>query len=186
LGDFSEVPAKVGGVIPNFFFDAIGRIVPGTYLVMGMLSAQYASRVEPFIRQIGNSSLTVVILLSLCLLSLGYIAGFLLGAVSYWVEWAMSKNERWSLATLRERFGGSATEETRLERLFRDRFGFDITDDHAKIQDCSWLCAYFVWAENPQMGSMSSRWDAEALAARGKSPPNEDSGAGLFLSAQVR
>jgi hypothetical protein len=25
-----------------------------------------------------------------------------------------------------------------------------------------------------------------SLAARGKSPPNEDSGAGLFLSAQVR
>jgi hypothetical protein len=166
LGDFIQLPAKVGGVIPNFFFDAIGRIVPGTYLLAGMLWVGYGYTIQSFLSQTHDGSVTAVILFSLSLIFLGYIAGSLLGAASYWLECVLSKTEKWNLAELRKRFGDSATEETQLEKVFRQRFGFRILDDHERIEHCSWLCVFLVWAENPHLGSMAGRWDAEALSAR--------------------
>jgi len=166
LGELTELPARVGAVIPNFFFDAIGRIVPGTYLLAGMLGVGYVSSIGSLLNQI-RSSVTAAILFSFCLISFGYLAGFLLGAVSYLLEWAMQKREMWNLAMLRKRFGHSTDKETQVERAFYERFGYKIMDkDENNIEECSWRCAFFVWAENPLLGSMAARWDAEALADR--------------------
>jgi hypothetical protein len=160
------MPARVGGVIPNFFFDAIGRIVPGTYLLVGTLWVGALPSVESLHSEI-RSSVTTVLLFLFCLLSIGYLAGFLLAGVSFLLEWAMAKRKMWSLEMLRKRFGDSPLKETKLERVFFERFGFKIIEGNENnIEACSWLCAFHVWAENPHLGSMASRWDAEALADR--------------------
>ena len=129
-----------------------------------MLSIEYASQIECFAKNRPKLEATPIILGAFFLLALGYLIGFLLGAFSYYLNWLIPKGRSWNVEWLRKKFGEPADRQTHLEKVFRERFGFEITAEHVEM--CSWLCVFLVWAENPRLGNTAARWDAEALADR--------------------
>jgi len=77
-------------------------------------------------------------------------------------------------------------QEASLRTAFRQHFHFDLEQDEKKekeqideaskllprvtasqhLTESSSLCSYYVWANSPNLGYMTSRWDAETLASR--------------------
>lgn len=171
MPEYAPSPVKVGGVIPHFFFDAIGRIVPGTFLAVALRFAGLRLEVllptGQYIEKDAGSLIVSVFLLFLVL----YFLGFLLGALSYLlVERPWGKWRPWRLEDLRQRFGRAPGDRTILEDLFEQQFGYSLAapkeEQHIRIMNGSWLCAYYVWANSQALGVLTSRWDAEALLSR--------------------
>jgi hypothetical protein len=169
-GEAGEEAGRVGGLIPHFFFDAIGRIVPGSFLIAGWLfegwNAPSLSSLKAYIEKFNVSGPAVAFMV--CLVA-SFIIGFLLGAVSFIVEKIWSWLRPWRPAALRKRYTGIDGKFSRLEETLREKLGLAFPSgerDHQSIHELSWLCAYYVWGANTNLGVLTSRWDAESLASR--------------------
>ncbi len=165
-----ETTTEVGGVIPHFFFDAIGRIVPGMYLATGMLLLSGGPALN-YVKARIESGATGLVATFLFLLVVCYFIGFILGSLSFILvekPWGMFRP--WSMENLRDWYGLPAGEKSTLEDAFKIQFGWEIHQDKGKqeieIARASQICAYFAWHMSFNLGIMASRWAAEALSAR--------------------
>jgi hypothetical protein len=182
-------PGQVSGIIPHFYYDVIGRILPGTFFIVG-LAVLYLPRdkvselgcrfAPPVSEHSGAYLIFVVTLLLFSLVLLGYIVGSLLGSVSYYpFEKYRGFRRAIGLADLnrttvfRSLRGDKHNNEsphpgeTELIKRFEHHFGTKFGVDPAEsLSECSRLCTYFVWARNVSLGQMTARWDAECLASR--------------------
>jgi hypothetical protein len=158
----NEIPSviEVGGLIPNFWFDAIGRIVPGLLLIGEMLEAWYTAN-HPTIALSVVKDVSAAQIAAACLLLAiaAYLVGFLMGALS---DLAVVKI--WDCASPLPR----VVAPTR--RLLRTYFGSawyvrckSMTEFIIRARD---LCSFFIWHRDPKLAVIFSRWDAEALASR--------------------
>jgi hypothetical protein len=138
----------VGSIIPFFFFDLLGRIVPGGFLVLSLGWLGWKPWESTF-------QIEGVLSASLLFLFSAYLIGFVLGTPSYVIEALWKRLVPWKCDQLHNSV---------LLRSFKSQFGFEIAAD--KIPHCAELCHHFVWARNPNLASIGSRWDAEALLAR--------------------
>jgi hypothetical protein len=164
MNSLGEFPKQVGGIIPHFFFDAIGRIVPGLYLLAGLaVTTVGPEKLKTTLQSLG---VAVAVELGISLFLTAYFVGFFLGPLSYYAIEKLLSRKGWKLDDVRRRYGASAGQDTPFEVGFRARFGLPITDNHQAIIQSSWLCAYTVWGLSPTLGVLTSRWDAEALLAR--------------------
>lgn len=169
-------PTQVGGLIPHFFYDVIGRMVPGGFAILGfgavfgipsLPKAIDISQLPPAEKTAGLYLFVVTAALLLFALA-AYFVGFLLGAPSHWV-FEKKLRKMWCLGELNlefllKSFGGAAHEGANLKKVFKERFDFELAEPAERH---SWLCAYSVWVRNVNLGQMASRWDAEALGSRG-------------------
>lgn len=161
-------PSRVGGAIPYFFFDAIGRIVPGAYLIVGMLSAGFEPKEVIFLKNITMSGPTGLAASFFTLLIASYFIGFVLGPISWTLEAAWRWKWEWSIRKVRQWYG-MPSKESPIEQRIQERFKFSISDDNnqsERILRASWLCQFYVYNASYQLGIMATRWDAESLAAR--------------------
>jgi hypothetical protein len=173
---------RIPGIIPHFFYDLIGRILPGAYLVVGVLIILWPQDefrrsvptflMEPDVLEKATGLLVFLLTVGLLLfLASAYLVGFLLGAVSYYVERIWSSCKPITLDQMLVSFGVSERIKTGLKVAFKRQFLFDLEDSDSgssfkEMTETSTLCSYYVWAKNPNLGYMTSRWDAEALASR--------------------
>src|SRR5712692_52688 len=167
MNDSVNLPSRIGGVIPHFFYDVIGRIVPGAFFLASLWWVKSGKNLKDTAETLASATWSSVVMWFVLLAVLGYLLGFLLGAVSHGlVERIWGSVRPWRIGDLRRGVGAAGDETTRIETLFRERFGFEVPATHDGVVTCSWLCAYAVWDVNPYLGVLTSRWDAEALATR--------------------
>ncbi|MFI5073230.1 MAG: hypothetical protein ACHP8A_20365 [Terriglobales bacterium] len=167
---------QVGGIIPHFYFDLIGRIVPGGLFLIGLAVLYLPDKVDKFLRlflpPIEKDSGTYLIfaatLLLLALSLVGYFVGSFLGTVSHHV---FERNWRhigiFPALDTTTVFQESFPSKVALQKRFEHYFGESLADQPSgSLAGFSRLCSYFVWARNVSLGQMTARWDAEALAGR--------------------
>lgn len=173
---------RIPGIIPHFFYDLIGRILPGAYLIVGLLIILWQQNgisnsvpkylIEPDVLEKATGLLILLLTVGLLLfLASAYLVGFLLGAVSYYVERLWNSWKPMTLDQLLGSFDFSERIKAGLKDAFRRQFLFDLEAPDSRssfreMTETSTLCSYYVWAKNPNLGYMTSRWDAEALASR--------------------
>ncbi len=180
---------RIPSIIPHFYYDLLGRILPGAYLMGGLLgilwnrpelqSARGQLPKVDFSKPDG-SLLLLLTVGSLIFISSAYLVGFIFGALSYFVERIWGYLSPMKLDKLLESSGVSKGQEDQLKEMFKDQFHFDLDDVDGKqdgggnskvspskrLTETSSLCSYYVWAHAPNLGTMTSRWDAENLASR--------------------
>jgi len=158
----SETPSvtNVGGLIPNVWFDIIGRVVPGTYLLAGLFDVLPS----PPSAQVLNSCLSEFPVVGpavgfLLVIVLAYFAGFLLGHVSYPVVGRLLG--RWSRVKL-----GDIHPVVR--EMLSQSYGanWNAGAEHGAVLRARDFCSFFIWNKNPNLAIIFSRWDAEALASQ--------------------
>jgi hypothetical protein len=190
MGDESGgIPSagQVGGIIPHFYFDVIGRILPGAFFIIGLaILLLPASGLDEFKRSLlppGKEEsgtylifAATVTLFGIALFS--YIVGSLLGSVSYIpFEKCRTMDRRSVFCDVRGKLSKDLPhpiEEVIGQRL-KKYFGVDFFEaetgehgmlKHESLSGLSKLCTYYVWQKNVNLGQMTTRWDAENLGNR--------------------
>jgi hypothetical protein len=121
------------------------------------------------------------------LLIASYFMGFVLGPLSWLLEKLVWWSP-WSIAKVRKWYGLSEKTDTPIEQCIETHLRFSIAEkkqapktedpktedsktrdlktEDQRIRSASRLCQFFVYDASYQLGLLSTRWDAEALAAR--------------------
>lgn len=178
---------RIGGVIPWFFFDVIGRIVPGAYLIaMVTWGTHDLFELKTLINKPGKDVLDFATSFLLLLIA-SYFLGFLLGPISWGLEKLFWRSP-WSIAKVCKWYGLSEETVAPVEQCIETHLRFSIAEkkqdpktedpktedsktrdlktEDQRIRSASRLCQFFVYDASYQLGLLSTRWDAEALAAR--------------------
>jgi len=171
------------GVIPHFFYDIIGRIIPGAFVIVSVVEMFGLSPQLSFLKDgltktpQADATGYVIFLGTAALLTMvvaAYLVGFMLAAPAYQMcEKFLVKQHGWlffrplTLEGLLNPEGSAVAEQERVQKAFEESFGFDLNMSNAgSVQRQSGLCAYYVWLNNSNLGQITSRWDAEALGCR--------------------
>ena len=141
--------------IPHFWFDVIGRIIPGVFLLAGLAEMHSKSELAFDLTVLVTQSATVVVVGLFLFIAAAYIAGFLLASLSFWtVEYLTDcvkpfqiKEIPDSVKEYAKRLRGSQPENAR------------------RIRD---FCGNLIWTrpEALQIAVITSKRDAETLASR--------------------
>lgn len=173
VGDESEVGSGKG-IIPNFFYDVISFIIPGSCLLIGGFLIWFGQDWSKALfcwltaggRQEGSIA-AISVLFGICFilfLGISSFLGFLLSTLSYQiVERPFRKFSPCSMDKLRE-FAGSGDDEAKLKRSFAAKFGKDL--EKCNIDRASNICAYYIWKNSSVLGTLSGRFDAEKIMAQ--------------------
>jgi hypothetical protein len=164
------------GIIPNFFYDVIAFIIPGGWLILGGLLMWYGQLWCEWLVSPASSlwvthpldiplAIAALIFAAFFFLFLGAssLVGFLISSLSHpLVETLLWRNSKINLAGLKNFIGSNSIEK--LIQQFKLQFGFELTDDN--ISKASFLCSYFIWRRDSNLGMMTARLDAEKLASQ--------------------
>jgi len=126
MDEDSGSPERVGGLIPHFFFDLIGRIVPGAFLLLSSYvlvdpQLELLGRTKDLFKDFPFLGSAAVLL---AFVAAGYFVGLLLGAISYVIEHVWARWKPLTIGNVWSRFGSSAQELARLKEVFYSEFGF--------------------------------------------------------------
>ncbi len=164
--------SKVVANIPFLFYDVIGRMFPGSMLLIGGCIScwdflpSYPGNWSDGLRFAKDATGLVAVAAGLGVLLFGAVAsflGFTLAALSnVAVEKIWRIKHGYTFEGL-EKFLGVESIDSLKER-FRKQFG-SYPKDKA-LNESSFLCAYFGWKVDPTLGAMQGRWDADLLAAQ--------------------
>ena len=163
-----ELPQKAGGVVPYFFYDLYGRILPGLFLLCGFIAVwshrnvELASRVAEAIK--GASALGWGVAL-LGVVAVSFLVGFLLSEVTRITLWRFKKVPS-TLGKWREHFGEESGERSSIGAAFEAYFGFrlDLESKNEKyLIYCARLCEFAVAIESPPLDAVATRVAAEEL-----------------------
>lgn len=157
-GDESLKPiSQFTSIIPHFWYDIIGQIVPGSYLIVGLYWLGFRSAaVGTFTQEYLTTNLTkdsgeIRFLPLLVVFALSaYFIGGVLGPFSFWsVQRPLRRfDPKIPVATL-----------TTLKPVFGEMTEGDV---EAARRRCTWV----AWRRAPELAIIFSRWDAMAFAAR--------------------
>jgi hypothetical protein len=93
MGVEDTVPKQIGGVIPHFWFDILGRIVPGAFLLVGLFSEDWQQSLTSFVHKFAadfpltSSSVGFFLLFS----AASFFVGHFLGILSYYlIAWPVA------------------------------------------------------------------------------------------------
>ncbi|MGA8072477.1 MAG: hypothetical protein WB995_03320 [Candidatus Acidiferrales bacterium] len=162
--------------IPFVFYDLIGRMMPGAYLIIGVVLCWLpflpVDRLTAIVKSkefLGMSGGLAAALLGLGLLVFGLTAsffGFLLAALSHvaveeciWQQW-----KPFTRSGLAEFLAVQSLDE--LDRRFTEHFGALPTAGVDSLNRASFLCAYYIWRTDTSLGGMQGRFDADLLATQ--------------------
>jgi hypothetical protein len=174
MSDPGQESNNVVGNIPFFFYDVIGRMFPGGFLIIGAIVSclhllplycfdPYLKSLKASETSVGFASL-VIGLAVLILAAISTFLGFILAALSNLLVEKMiwRKCSPFNLKGLSE-FLGIENLDT-LKKQFLTQFGSE--PKNGSLNESSFLCAYYGWKMNPGLGSMQGRWDSDLLAAQ--------------------
>jgi hypothetical protein len=168
MGEVEGLPQKVGGVVPYFFYDLYGRILPGLFLWCGLIAAWWQTPVvQRFVCAVRGLSATGWAFGSLMALAACFLAGFLLSDLTRITLWKLVRPI--SIKQVRGYFGTPADQKSALETAFESYFGFPMTRAIEEDQDLIWaarLCEFVIVSQNPAMDSVLTRVAAEELLSR--------------------
>lgn len=170
----SDGDSKLKADIPYLFYDVIGRMMPGAYFILGILIctipfmtwAKFVGlvhRIEAH-KQEGAVTVSIIGMGLLFFFCAAAFFGFFLASISNQVveQWIWGR-----LAPLdyrgMEKFLGSDTARsisTRFEKEFGARPG------EMSLNRSSFVCAYYIWRNDVNLGQMQGRQDADLLAAQ--------------------
>jgi hypothetical protein len=164
------------GLIPNFFYDVIAFIIPGGFLVIGGLgmwfgpplhkwlaSPPLAMTKSPFPDMSSATAALIFAIFFLLFLGACSLVGFFLASLSHQaIERILWSRFKLSLADLSNYLGAEKIDK--LKKLFFSQFGFALTDEH--LERASFLCSYYIWRWDLNLGMMTARHDAERLASQ--------------------
>ncbi len=145
-------PEGVGGIVPHFYYDLLGRIVPGLYLIVaGYWLLQLRGNPPALGEPLSAIAIIVVVLMA-------YLVSFVIGPCSHWCfDWLCRFNKK------------DISDEVK-QVLDRNKISHPTEDDkgnlHKSLVKQSELSVYTLWLRAPQLAIICSRWDAEAFAAR--------------------
>lgn len=171
----SDSSNKTRAHIPFLFYDVIGRMMPGAYLMFGAALCwlpffrwqQLASFLE-CIQALGISGWPSAALVGAALLLFAFVSsflGFLLGALSYAVvEEGLCHWRPLDSSGLVDFLG--IENEAALNARFKTQFGSEPVQKKGSLNRSSFLCAYYIWRTNTALGEMQGRYDSDLLAAR--------------------
>ncbi len=151
-----EQQSTMAANIPFLFYDVIGRMFPGGFLIMGAFLSSL--RFLPFycLDSFGLSALIFAAISS--------FLGFILGALSNLLVEKMIWGHYWPFNLDRlSKFLGIENIAF-LKTQFQLQFGSEPKD--GSLNESSFLCAYYGWKINPNLGTMQGRWDSDLLAAQ--------------------
>ena len=145
-------PGGVGGIVPHFYYDLLGRIVPGIYL---LVAGHWLVQLNGKAPALGNSlSATAIVITTLA----AYAISFVLGPCSYWVfDWLCRFDPKDLTGEITD-----VMDKNGISHPLADKKG----NFHGSILKQSELCGYRLWLRAPQLAIICSRWDAEAFTAR--------------------
>jgi hypothetical protein len=163
----SELPEKIVSIIPYFFYDLFGRIIPGLYLFCGLvLEFRASDQLHGFLLQVHDARITEWILGSWLILVASFVAGILLSVFSRRLWHSVPFV---TLEELRGHFGSGADTESALEKAFFQYFGFSLNQKDFKkkyIVYCSRICHHAVASRHSILDTVMVRIEAEELLSR--------------------
>ena len=169
MGETTDAPQKVAGLIPYFFYDLYGRILPGLFLLCGLLAEFWnvlpAQTLKKGIHNVSASEwiVGVAVTLAAC-----FVAGLLLSEITRLTVWKLQRVPV-SISELREHFGSGKDEVSVIERAFESHFDFRL-DRPGKggryLIYCGRLCEFVVINQSPAMDAVAVRVAAEELLSR--------------------
>ena len=157
--------------IPFFFYDVIGRMMPGAYLILGAMLCfpKFVQGIVSFFKDPHTQTMSgglAAVLISTALLLFGFISsffGFLLAALSHevvekgiWRWWPLNESDL-------IKFLGIENASSLRER-FKTQFGSELKKD--SLNRSSFLCAYHIWQSATALGEMQGRYDSDLLASQ--------------------
>jgi hypothetical protein len=159
------VTGRLAGSVPYFFYDILGRVFPGLFLLGGLVLTFKGSQ---FLQQsFGQVRLLELLLGGTAFAALCFLAGFTLDAVGRWIFHFM--RPRYVLSALRHQYGSPADQESQLETAFKTYFGFSLgytSEDPEYLATCGRLCRLVVAASDSALDSQLARVDAEECLSR--------------------
>jgi hypothetical protein len=170
----SEQQSTVVANIPFLFYDVIGRMFPGGFLIIGafLSSLRFLPLYcfDPYLKtakvsetSVGFATLALGLAVLIFAVTSSFL-GFILAALSNVLVEKMIWRHRspFNLVGL-SKFLGIANIGF-LKTQFALQFGSEPTD--GSLNESSFLCAYYGWKINPNLGTMQGRWDSDLLAAQ--------------------
>lgn len=160
--------------IPFLFYDVIGRMFPGGFLIIGgFLSSLHFLPFYCFdswlktskVSEISVGFATLVIGLSVLIFAVSSsFLGFVLGALSNILVEKMiwRRCSPFDLKGLGKFLGIDNLGFVKTQ--FQLQFGSEPQD--GSLNESSFLCAYYGWKVNTNVGAMQARWDSDLLAAQ--------------------
>ena len=169
-----EQQSTMAANIPFLFYDVIGRMFPGGFLIIGAFLSSlrflpfycldsYLKATKVSETSVGFATL-VVGLSALIFAAISSFLGFILGALSNLLVEKMIWGHYWPFNLDRlSKFLGIENIAF-LKTQFQLQFGSEPKD--GSLNESSFLCAYYGWKINPNLGTMQGRWDSDLLAAQ--------------------
>lgn len=183
MGVEDVVPKQVSGMIPHFWFDILGRIVPGGFLLVGLFSEDWHKSLTEFVHKFAadfpltTHSVGFFLLFS----ATSFFVGNFLGVLSYYFIdrpvaffWPIKRGsvgtpdelpipemlKTWlkgfeSKTSMSEANDG-ASEASRYERMRK----------HDLVVRQSDALGHWLWIRCPELAVLVSRWGADSLAGR--------------------
>lgn len=165
-----ELPHKAGGVVPYFFYDLYGRILPGLFLVCGLFAtwaASHKARAHGLACAIQEARAAEWTAGAAVILGGSFVIGFLLSEATRLTLWR--RRHPVSLERLREYFGAPAGKNSPLEEAFESYFRFRLdhpTEHKAYLIYCARLCEFVVANRSAVLDSVAVRVAAEEVLSR--------------------
>jgi hypothetical protein len=168
-----EEGSKVVANIPFLFYDVIGRMFPGRFLIAGaclswlhflplywfdshLMQSKFSET------SVGFATLAIGLAILIFAVTSTFL-GFVLAALSnLFVEKLMRYFSPYNMDGLVVFLG--IENIAFLKTQFLNQFGAMPKDD--SLNDSSFLCVYYCWKFNPTLGAMQGRWDSDLLAAQ--------------------
>lgn len=170
MGESEDVssPGQIAGTIPLFFYDLIGRIVPGAVLILGVmvyvrrdLLVNWLSGLQQVFPKDSTAGYAAAIIL--LFFAFAYFCGVILASLSYLAIENISKRIfPLNLKTFADHYELGLSND--LPKRFRHHFGVSLNS--GSIDRASALCAFYVWRKDSNLGLITARTDAELLGAR--------------------
>jgi len=187
MGVENSVPKQIGGAIPHFWFDVLGRIVPGAFLLVGLFSEDWQQSLTSFVHKFAadfpltTHSVGFFLLFS----AASFFVGHFLGILSYYfIAWPVAFlwpiTERSVqpprelpipnvLKNCLERFMSesekSAGKHSKAYQLLAF-WDYSRIRTHKVIAKQSEALAHWLWIRGPELAILVSRWAADSLAGR--------------------
>src|SRR5215472_6686104 len=157
----AKVPdvAGLSSIVQHFYYDLIGRIAPGMYLLLGgywiIKIIKFKGEAPSLTAAPSFATMVVAVLFA-------YVVGFIIGPLSHFVFDSLlpfggfkAKNTPRMVLRAIEQNGWEPPSTTLPKRKWNKR-----------IRSLSEQSVYVLWQQAPLLASMTNRWDAEAFAAR--------------------
>lgn len=175
MGAEDSVPKQIAGVIPHFWFDVLGRIVPGAFLLVGLFSEDWQQSLTSFVHTFAKDfpltshSVGFFLLFS----AASFFVGHFLGVLShYFIAWPVAF--LWPI----KKGSVQSPNDLPIPQMLKncmESFMCDTKDTSGKhagvrthkiIARQSEALAHWLWIRGPELAILVSRWAADSLAGR--------------------